>query len=83
MKLWRMLTSRANSGLWVEKGNKRTRIDEEFRFGGKRRRGHRRRVVRSGKKEDKTMFKLWLRCRLRKPGPEKKDDDAAPSWYNV
>ena len=56
MKLWRTLTSRTNSGLGVEKGNKRTRIDEESRLGGRRRRGHRRGVVsRSGKKEDRTM----------------------------
>jgi hypothetical protein len=39
-------------GTWIEKGNKRTRIDEESRFGGKRRREQRRRVVRGGKKEE-------------------------------
>ena len=43
-------------GCGLEKGNKRTRIDEESRLGGKRRRGHRRGVVRSGKKEDRTML---------------------------
>ena len=38
----------ASSELGVEKGNQRMRIDEESRFGGKRKWGQRRRVVRSG-----------------------------------
>ena len=38
----------ASSELWVETGNKRMWLDEESRFGRKRKRGQRRRVVWSG-----------------------------------